>query len=132
MTKQDNKKHNISLIIGLSIPVAMVIFIAIAINAPRWFNTVEPAKYDFLYTTGQHNRFTSYFVADGRLKVKEKPVPETANPIASNAVHFCTHDVSENSNREIQLKEAMLLTLDSSLRSPDEFIVETGLRIPGF
>lgn len=128
MTTQDNKKYNISLIIGLSIPVAMVLFIALAINGPRWFSTVEPAKFDFLYTTGQRNRFASYFVADGRLKEKVKSGSETANPTTSNPVHFFIHDVSENSNREIQLQEAMQLMLDNSLRSPDGFTIETGRR----
>lgn len=51
MTTPTNKKQNISLIIGLTIPVAMILFIGVAINGPRWFNSVEPAKYDFLYIT---------------------------------------------------------------------------------
>ena len=76
MPMRDDKKQNISLIIGLSIPVAMIIFIAVAINGPRWFNTVEPAKYDFLYMTGQQPPYTSYLVSDGRLIINEGPAPE--------------------------------------------------------
>jgi len=128
MTMQDDKKRNISLIIGLSIPVAMIIFIAIAINGPRWFNTVEPAKFDFLYTTGQYSPFTVYRVSDGKLTIKKEPVPEGANPVTEHPLHFFVHDVSENTSREIQLEEALALALDSSIRSPDGFAVETGRR----
>jgi hypothetical protein len=128
MTMQDEKKQNISLIIGLSIPLAMIIFIAIAINGPRWFNTVPPAKYDFLYTTGQHNPYSTLLVSGGRLTVTEEPIPEGANPTVTNPVHFFIHDVAENTSREIQLEDALELQLDSSIRSPDGFAVETGRR----
>ena len=53
MNDQPDKKQNLSLIIGLSIPIVMILFITIAINGPRWFNTVEPAHYNFLYSTGR-------------------------------------------------------------------------------
>jgi len=47
-------------------------------------------------------------------------------------VHFFIHDVSENLSREIQLDEAMELSLDGSVRSPDGFAVETGRRSSWF
>jgi len=128
MPMRDDKKQNISLIIGLSIPVAMIIFIAVAINGPRWFNTVEPAKYDFLYMTGQQPPYTSYLVSDGRLIINEGPAPEGYEPVATPPAHFFVHDVSENSSREIQLDEALELNLDNSIRSPDGFAIEPGRR----
>jgi len=128
MTMPEEKKQNISLIIGLSIPVAMILFIAVAINGPRWFNTVEPAKYDFLYTTGQNNPYSTYSVVNGRLVLQEQPVPEDASANIQYPIHFFVHDVSENSSREIQPEEAMELMLDSSIRSPDGFTLEAGRR----
>jgi hypothetical protein len=128
MTTQDDKKSNIALIIGLSIPVAMMLFMAVAINGPRWFNTVEPPLYDFLYTTGQHNPYAIYSVDNGRLTLQEKPVPEGESATIQYPMHFFVHDVSENSSREIQAEEAMQLVLDGSLRSPDGFTIETGRR----
>lgn len=127
MPMQDEKKQHISLIIGLSIPVAMIIFIAIAINGPRWFNTVEPARYDFLYTTGQHTPYTIYLVSEGRLTVKDEPAPE-GYAATTSPVHFFVHDVSENRSREIQLDDALEMILDGSIRSPDGFAVEPGRR----
>ena len=128
MTTLDDKKQNISLIIGLSIPLAMILFIAVAINGPRWFNTVEPAKYDFLYTTGQDNPYAIYSVENGRLTLQEQAVPEGASPTIQYPLHFFVHDVSENSSREIKVEEAMQLALDGSIRSPDGFTIETGRR----
>ena len=76
MTEQHDKKQNLTLIIGLSIPVAMILFIAVAINGPRWFSTIEPAQFDFLYTTGQPNPYVTYTVDNGRLVAKEPTLPE--------------------------------------------------------
>jgi hypothetical protein len=128
MTMPDDKKQNITLIIGLSIPVAMILFIAVAINGPRWFNSVEPPDFDFLYTTGQQNPFSTYLVKNGRLTLQEQEVPEGASNATGYPLHFFVHDVSENLSREITEEEAMALELDSSVRSPDGFTLETGRR----
>jgi len=128
MTMHEQKKQNISLIIGLSIPVAMILFVAVAINGPRWFNTVEPPVVDFLYTTGQQNPYSTYSIENGRLHLTEHPAPEGASPTVQYPVHFFIHDVSENISREIQEEDAMQLFLESSLRSPDGFTVESGHR----
>jgi hypothetical protein len=128
MTEPAGRKQNISLIIGLSIPVAMIVFIAIAINGPRWFNSNEAAKFDFLYSTGQHNPYASYSVVDGRLTLQETPVPEGASVSATEPLHFFVHDVGENNSREISLSAAMELSLDSSVRSPDGFTIKNGRR----
>ena len=71
MTTQNDKKQNVSLIIGLSIPVAMILFIGIAINGPRWVNSIEHPKYNFLYVTGQQDPYVVYTVEKGRLVVTE-------------------------------------------------------------
>jgi len=128
MSKQDEKKRNISLIIGLAIPVAMVLFIAVAINGPRWFNTVEPATFNFLYTTGQHNPYAIYSVIDGRLTLQEQTVPEGGVAAEQYQKRFFVHDVASNVSREISEDEALGLYLDSSVRSPDGFTIETGRR----
>jgi hypothetical protein len=128
MPMPEEKKQNISLIIGLSIPVAMILFIAVAINGPRWFNTVEPAKFDFLYTTGQQNPYATYSVENGRLVLREQPGSDDASTAVQYPIHFFVHDVTENSSREIQPEEAMDLRLDGSIRSPDGFSVDAGRR----
>jgi len=125
MTSQNNKKQNISLIIGLAIPVAMILFIGIAINGPRWFNSVEPPKYNFLYVTGEQGPYVVYTVEKGRLVVTENK-PESAPETIQYPVHFFVHDVVHNTNREIQIEDALSLRLDGSVRSPDGFTINTG------
>jgi len=127
MTTPTDKKQNISLIIGLAIPVAMILFIGVAINGPRWFNSVEPAKYDFLYITGQQDPNVVYLVDKGRLSVTDN-TPEGVSPAAQYPTRLFVHDVASNTNREIQLAEAMNLPLDGSIRSPDGFTISEGRR----
>ena len=67
MNDKPERKYNPSLIIGLAIPVFMVAFIGISINAPRWFNTVEPPTTDFLYLTGREDPYAQFSIVDGRL-----------------------------------------------------------------
>ena len=127
MTTQDAKKQNISLIIGLCIPVAMILFIAIAINGPRWFNSVEPAKVNFLYITGPHDPYLTYSVKDGRVAVTDN-TPENATAMAQYPTRLFIHNVTTNKSREIQLDEAKQLLLDGSVRSPDGFTISNGRR----
>ena len=120
--------NKLSLIIGLAIPVLMVIFIAVSINAPRWFNSVEPPAVDFLYLAGRENPYAQFVIRDGRLVQLESVEPEKHSPPGSYKVHFIVHDVSENRSREVRREEAERLALDSSLQSPDGFTVEPGRR----
>ncbi len=128
MSGQSDRKQNISLIIGLSIPVAMIFFVAIAINGPRWFNTIEAPKHDFLYLSGQPNPYFTYLVQDGYVTLKEGTVQEGNSKPVKNPVHFFIHDVSENTSREIPEKEALSLPVDGSVRSADGFALESGRR----
>ena len=127
MTTQDAKKQNIILIIGLSIPVAMILFIAIAINGPRWFSSVEPATVNFLYVTGQQGPYVAYSVKAGRLAVTDSTPENTTAPV-QYPTHFFIHDVTTNKSREIQLDEAKQLQLDGTVRSPDGFTISNGRR----
>ena len=118
---------NLSLIIGLAIPVVMVLFIAIAINGPRWFNSVDPPVYDFVYMTGQHAQSQAFVVEDGRVVAKELSTNDTPPKPADN-VRFFVHDIDRNSSREIDLESARQIALDGSLTSPDGFTISPGRR----
>ncbi len=128
MKNQSTKKQNIALIIGLSIPVAMILFVAIAINAPHWFSTVEPPQYNFLYTSGRSNPYASYLVKDGRLQRHDVKQSETATKPAEYQQRFFVHAVSANISHEISEDEALELQLDGGVRSPDGFRLESGNR----
>lgn len=127
MTTQETKRQNISLIIGLCIPVAMIVFIAIAINGPRWFSDIEPATVNFLYVTGQQDPYLAYSVKDGRLAVTDN-APENMTGRMQHSPHFFVHDVTTNKSREIQMDEVKRLMLDGGVRSPDGFTISDGRR----
>ncbi|MCF6225896.1 MAG: hypothetical protein L3J22_06275 [Xanthomonadales bacterium] len=128
MNDQSTKKQNIALIIGLSIPVAMVLFVAIAINAPNWFSSVEPPQYSFLYTSGKSNPYASYLVKDGRLQRLDIKQSESVTKPAEYQQRFFIHDVSANISSEISENEALELHLDGAVRSPDGFRLKSGNR----
>ncbi len=128
MGTQSAKKQNITLIIGLSIPVAMILFVAIAINAPHWFSTTEPPQYDFLYTSGQHNSYVSYQVNNGRLQRKDLIIPEGGSKPTEVQQRFFIHTVATNTSKEISEDEALNLQLDGSLRSGDGYKLKSGRR----
>ncbi len=128
MSDQSTKKQNIALIIGLSIPVAMVLFVAIAINAPSWFSTVEPPQYNFLYTDRRNNPNVSYLVKDDRLQRHDVDQSENATKPVEYQQRFFIHDVSANISSEISENEALELHLDGAVRSPDGFRLESGNR----
>ena len=117
--------RNLSLIIGLSIPVFMVIFIGLAINAPRWFSNTEPPRFDFLYIVGPPYNADLYQVDNGRLIQKPPPEDRPTQP-DTGQVRLFVHDVSNNRSREVSFEEAGALQLDPSIRSPDGFTVSQG------
>jgi hypothetical protein len=132
LTSQTDKTQNISLIIGLSIPLAMILFIAVAINGPRWFNDIAPPRYDFLYSTGQQTASNTYLVKEDLLTLQEYTAADGAEQPARYLLHFFVHNVAENKSTEIQLEDALKLQLDASVRSPDGFLIEIGRRGGGW
>jgi len=127
-SSKPNKQQNISLIIGLSIPVLMMLFVALAINAPQWFTHVKPPQQDFLYSSGNNAPYTKYLVKEGKLTRVETTLPEGATRSTENDIHFFIHDVSANSSREISETEALKLSLNGNILSDDGFSMQSGRR----
>ncbi len=114
------KKNNLSLIFGISIPILMILFVALSIYLPRFF--AEDPQYDFLYyVTDTH--FTSeypenyYTVRKGYIDFVDNNPEED---FEQRAMIF-RHDVSENESYEISYEEARNLQLDASYESPDGY-----------
>ena len=87
------KKENITLIIGLSIPVAMVLFIAGAIYIPSLFIDVDPPKYSFMYMTNSGRDGYNYQVKDN--KISRTEIKRKNNYYNSNKrpVRFFIHNI---------------------------------------
>ena len=126
------KKENITLIIGLSIPVVMVLFIAGAIYLPSLFINVEPPKFSFIYMTNNGRDGYTYQVKENKLsreKIKQKKNYYNSN---QQPVRFFIHNIKTHKNKELSFEEASLVSINSNFESPDGFKIENGRRSYGF
>lgn len=125
-------KKNITLVVGISIPILMILFVATSIYLPGFF--VQP-KYNFLYVSSDdyyyYNQY-QYSVQNGKLLRNEIKQPENRTYRWMRDVKLYVCDVVKNESREISFEEAQNLNLDSNNVSPDGFEVTYGNRSEGF
>ncbi|PIW67536.1 MAG: hypothetical protein CO036_02520 [Candidatus Omnitrophica bacterium CG_4_9_14_0_2_um_filter_43_12] len=123
-----SSKKNISLIIGIAIPIFMIFLIAISIYLPSLF---APApQFNFLYVTeDSYGQNRQYGVENGVLVKYEVKYPEHYTP---RAARLFIHDVSRNTNQEVSFEEAQKLKLDANVKSPDGYEVVYGSSGYGF
>lgn len=124
-------KKNISLIVGLCIPVLMILFVAGSIYLPGLF--IHP-KINFVYASGDdyyYYRDQQYFVEKGKLVKNEIKDSKESGRHATTEVKLFLYNVAENKNQEISFEEAQKLNLDSNSKSPDGFEIVYGNRDGG-
>jgi len=121
-------KKNISLIIGIAIPIFMIFLIAISIYVPSLF---APApQFNFLYVTeDSYGQNRQYGVENGMLVKYEVKYPEHYTP---RVTRLFIHDVSRNMDQEVSFEEAQKLKLDANVKSPDGYEVVYGSSEYGF
>lgn len=120
-------KKNLSLILGISIPILMILFVAGSIYLPGIF--IQP-HFNFLYVNRDDYYYgQQYAVQNGRLVKNEIKQPENGNynPPRGEPKLFI-HDVVKNESKEVSFEEAQKLDLDSNIKSPDGFEVVYGSR----
>ena len=132
MVSMELIRKNITLIIGISIPLLMILFVAISIYLPGFFT--QP-KYSFLYSNGDNIYYNQhqYTVKDGKLIKNELSTAEKPfnyNPRTDNLLYI--YDIVKNESKEIPFEKAQTLTIDSRIISPDGFEVVYGSRGGGF
>lgn len=123
-------RKNSPLIIGISIPVLMILFVAGSIYLPGLF--ADPPMYDFLYTTGNDHYYCEweYRPQSGRLvrvaRPERPPVPvkDPSEPPCDPL--FYLYDVDADESMEIPFAEAEKLTLDQNSLSKDGYEVVRG------
>ena len=119
-------KKNLSLIIGISVPIAMVLLIGAVIYLPRFF--VHP-KYDFVYfTESAYSGYEQYEVKDGKLVKNDTSKPGTHE----QEVKLYIYHVDTDQSQEISYTEGQELNLDPSRLSPDDFEIVSGSHSDGF
>ena len=123
-------KKNKTLVLGLSIPVIMVILVALSIYLPSLF--VKP-QYDFVYTTdGYYNSDGRYSVEDGMIVRRVDTYFDYSNNSSPEFAKLYLYDVSSDTSEEIQFSDAQHMQLDSSPKSPDGLVINSGGSSGGF
>jgi hypothetical protein len=123
-------KKNITLIVGISIPILMILFVAGIIYLPGLF--IQP-KFNFLYVSGDSYYYPKYqySVQNGKLVRSEIQRPENQIYIPPREVKLYIYDVAKNESKEISFEEAQKLNLDPSPISPDGFEIVYGSHSEG-
>ena len=125
-------KKNITLVIGVSIPILMILFVAGSIYLPGLF--VQP-KVNFLYTTGEdYYSYQYHYVVDSDKLLKYDDVsPQNTNYNQPRSeTKLFVYDVVKNENKSISFDDAQTLHLDANPQSPDGFEVVYGSRGDNF
>ncbi len=123
-------KKNITLVLGISIPILMILFVAGSIYLPGIF--IKP-KYDFLYLSGDDY----YYGGQNMYSVQNDRLVKNIWEIGKNDARYSQepklfiHDIAKNESREISFEEAQKLNLDSNIKSPDGFEVVYGSKGDG-
>lgn len=120
---KDKVAKNWSLILGLSIPLLMTLFIAVSIYLPRFFDNTPPPTINFLYSS---NTYYPHLleVKNNKLEWEIKENENQNNKRSDQPPRIYLHDVVTNKSSELNLEEAQKLTLDSRLDAPDGYIVK--------
>ena len=126
------KKENITLIIGLSIPVVMVLFIAGAIYLPSVFINVDPPKYSFMYMINNGTDGYHYIVKKNLLTREEINRKNNYYNPNQRPVKFFIHNIKTHHNKELSFEEASTISLNTNFESLDGFKIEQGRRSYGF
>ena len=123
-------KKNISLVLGVSIPILMILFVAGSIYLPGLF--IQP-RFNFLYISGSdgyyYNNGQQYSVQNDRLVKNETKQLENQNYNQPRGeAKLFIYDVVKNESEQISFEDGQKLNLDSSIKSPDGFEVVYGSR----
>ncbi|MFA5714125.1 MAG: hypothetical protein WC998_00075 [Candidatus Paceibacterota bacterium] len=127
-------KKNITLVLGMSIPILMILFVAGSIYLPGLF--VKPPSINFLYSSVDSGDYycgdiQQYSVQNGQLIKNEIKHPEKGIYMCDEPKLFI-QDVVKNESKQISFDEAKKLNLDNSVMSSDGFEVVYGSRGEGF
>ncbi len=127
-----NKKENLILWIGLSIPIIALIFVAIFAYVPSNFT----AEYDFLYYLHNDNSDYYYCIYDDIYFVKNQKIMITSitddidfdckSLTISDLPKIYRYDVSSDERTVLSFTEATSLRLDNSKLSPDFMSIDNG------
>jgi len=130
-------KKNLPIIVALTLPLFMILFVAGSVYLPGLF-TKSP-KYNFVYSLNIDNRYlyhdygstvfkNSYVITDGKLTkvpiiLQGEITPEQAKiqRVVEDAPPLYIYDVASNVAKKISFELARGLSIDDGPTSPDGF-----------
>lgn len=121
-------KKNITLVLGISIPILMILFVAGSIYLPSLF--IKP-HFNFLYASGGNYYYNQqqFSIQDGRLTRNDIKQSEKQKYYQSQKKsELYIYDITKNKAREVSFMEAQKLSLDTETKSPDGFTIVYGSR----
>ena len=122
-------RRNVSLMIGLSVPVAMIVLVAASIYLPALW--APQPRTNFLYVTGDnYYGAPRYAVVGGKAAQLEVKTPEHL-PHPPPPARLFVYDAAAKTSTEVTLEEAQRLTLDDRDVSPDGYSVRHGSHSDG-
>lgn len=115
-----NIKKNISLIIGISLPILLILIIVAVVYIPRVF--MKPV-FNFLYVTGpSYSTYGKFYVVNGDLS--EKAPKDDYERIKFEKIQLFKYDVESKESYEITFQDAREFSLKAANNSPDDFSIE--------
>lgn len=132
-------KHNLTLVLAFSLPILLILGVALSTYLPSLFLSTN---YNFVYTTCTdgtnyyHYNCDTYLknrfeVVDGRLAIKDisPTLDSNSNGITDLKENYeariFVHDTQKNESREITTEEALSLSLNNLITSPDGVTVSS-------
>lgn len=126
-------RENITFILGISIPVAMILFISLSVYLPGLF--IKP-KFNFLYSIDNNSYYDGghrYSISNGKIIKNEVDLSQRRNAYAPEGEpKLFIHNVAGNESIEVSFADALKLNLDSNAKSPDGFEIVSGGSGGGF
>ena len=124
-----NPRKNITLIIGITIPILMIVFVAASIYIPAFF--AAPPRFNFIYSTNDTYKYAAeYSVSNGKLMKTPRKIGATESYTLGDPSFF-TYDAEKNESKAITFADAAKLTLNPNNYSPDGYQVVRGGRHDG-
>lgn len=122
------KKEHLPLIIGISLPILMILFVLGSVYVPGWLSQPQT---DFIYSVGDgyNSGYKKYTVQNGKIILE--PIPATSDPYQkemyeNTSARIYYYDTEKDSSRLLSFEEAQAFTLNTETRSPDGYEVTTG------
>jgi hypothetical protein len=119
-------KQKLPLVIAISLPIIMIVIVAISMHIPR---IAAKPQHNFVYAIGEDMAYRYYSVQNGMITQTDHTPPYYQTHPADMKYpepKLYLYDVSKDTSTALSLADAQRLRLDSNAKSPDGFEIVRG------